>query len=357
VTDRTTARDDLLMDLEEKDTRTNMEILNNTIAKAAEASQIADSTLVQMASQREQLLRVDDDLYTINKTLAQCEKRIKGLNTNMFTALFHNSKSAPAKEGDTRYKAPSTTPTANGGSSESAEPPLVLPQHVRDPATCAADKALAQFLEAHKAKLDFGKEEKVMFHYCNTRQVLVLDQFNKCILLTNQRLLRIADGNLVNKVFLPDVVSVQHRPVKPLCYDVLVFKFVSGFEDEVDVWNVDVALFFKTMVDITLKELAARRRTRKDTDLEARAQRLGMSELEVKFERDKAEEDDQLDILGKLVDGLGERAKAMGTELGVQKGIIDHLDNRMDATDDRLKKNQKGLDKLLGQPSSVNVKK
>jgi len=110
------------MDLEErKDNRSNMEILQNTISKAAEASQIADGTLVQLATQRQQLLRIDDDLFTINQTLAQCEKRIKGvnllhvhhqvqpgLNTNMFTALFHNSAKVP-KEADTRFKgAPST---------------------------------------------------------------------------------------------------------------------------------------------------------------------------------------------------------------------------------------------------------
>jgi len=341
----------LLLDLEEEDKRTNMDILGNAISKAAEATQIADGTLAQLATQREQLLRIDDDLYTINNTLARCEKRIKGLNTNMFTALFHNSKSPPPKEADTRYKGPITTPSA-----AKEEPALVLPAHVRDSATCAADKTLAQFLE--KAKLEFAKEEKVMFHYCNTRQPLVLDQYNKCILLTNQRLLRITDGNLQNKVFLPDVVSVRHQPAKPLHYDQLVFKFVSGFEDIVDIWNAEVAVFFKNVIETIVKELAARRSTRTDTDLEARAQRLGMSELEVKFERDKQMEDEQLDVLDKLVDGLHERAKVMGDELENQGKIINHIDGRMDATQDRLNKGQKGLEKLLGQPSApVTVKK
>jgi hypothetical protein len=347
-----------MMDLEEKDNRNNMEILSNTIAKAAEATQIADGTLAQMACQREQLLRIDDDLYTINQTLAQCEKRIKGLNTNMFTALFHNSKSPPPKEVDTRYKAPVATTTPNGArSSVTSEPALVLPPHVHDPSTCSADKALTQFLETQKTKLEFAKGEKVMFHYCNTRQMLVLDQFNKCILLTNQRLLRIADGNIVNTVFLPDVVTVTHRPAKPLQYDVLVFKFVSGFEDLVEIWNVDVALFFKTMIDTTVRDLSARRSVRTDADLESRAKRLGMSDLEVKFERDKAMEDEQLDILGRLVDGLHERATVMGKALEGDGKIIAHLDGRVDATDDRLKKNQRGLDKLLGQPSTPSVKK
>jgi len=119
----------------------------------------------------------------------------------------------------------------------------------------------------------------------------------------------------------------------------------------VDVWNVDVALFFKAMVDTTIKELAARRRTRTDADLEATARRMGMSEQELQFERDKIKEDGQLDTLGRLMENLHQQAMDMGTELGIQKGIIDHLDSRVDATDDRLKKSQKGLDKLLSQPS------
>jgi len=110
-----------------------------------------------------------------------------------------------------------------------------------------------------------------MYHYCNTRQPLVKDQYSKCILLTNQRLLRVVDGNLANKIYLPDVVSVVHRPTKPLQYEVLVFSFVSGFEDSVDIWNADVAEFFKSMVDATVRELSSRRKTRKDGDLEARA--------------------------------------------------------------------------------------
>lgn len=358
----TSARDELFMDLEEqKDNRTNMEILHNTISKAAEASQIADGTLVQLATQRQQLLRIDDDLFTINKTLAQCEKRIKGLNTNMFTALFHNS-SKVSKEADTRYKgAPSTTTQPDSkvpsASASSSEAPIFLPPHVRDRAACAADKSLAQFIDANKANFEWGKDEKVMFHYCNTRQPLVKDQYSKSILLTNQRLLRVVDGSLASKIYLPDVVSVVHRPTKPLQYDVLVFRFVSGFEDTVDIWNADVAEFFTSMVDLTVRELASRRKTRTDGDLEARAKRMGMSDLEVQFERDKVEEDKQLDVLGHIVDGLHERAKAMGDELGVQKGIIDHLDDRVDATDDRLKKSQKGLDRLLGQTTTPSLLK
>jgi len=335
------------MDLEEKDTRTNMEILANTISKAAEATEIADATLVTMAAQREQMLRIDDDLATINQTLANCEKRIKGISANFFTGLFVSNKGNAAQEVDTRYKASARAPAARERKTSAVPEELTLPQYVHDSAFCASDRSFQSFLESHKAKLEFASGEKVMFHYCNTRQLVVLDQNHKCILLSNQRLIRVLDGNVVNKVFLPDVSSVTHQPARvALGYDTLLFKYPSSREDAVEIWNGEVALFFKRMIDITVRARDERRRTRTDAELRA-TQRAGMSELERKFEEDKEQEDGQLEVLGKLVDGLGERAKAMGQELEAQKPIIDHLSDRMDATTDRVQGGQKKLEKIL----------
>lgn len=162
--------------------RSNMEVLSNTISKCLEANEIGDATIGQLSLQREQLLRVDDDLHTINQTLSRCERQITNLSgirgsiSNLFTR-----KKADCDEKDNRFKF----------TNKSEERVLGIPPEINDASDCAR-KGIRKLIEEKETALGFKiGQERLIFHFCNTRNPTLSNPLSKCILITNRRLLRI----------------------------------------------------------------------------------------------------------------------------------------------------------------------
>jgi len=104
--------------------RTDLEILQNSLSKIAGAEEIGKQTLATLALQREQLLRIDDDLNTINQCMARCERMIKGMES--LTGTFTNMLTKPSAERDHRFKMSSTS-TGTASAERKDDPAANLP--------------------------------------------------------------------------------------------------------------------------------------------------------------------------------------------------------------------------------------
>lgn len=108
-------------------------MLQNSLSVIAQTEVIGAQTLSTLALQREQLLRIDDDLNTINQCMARCERMIKGMQS--LTGTFTNMLTKPTTERDHRFK----MPTAPTGAAERKEDPasgLPTPKEIKGSEEC-----------------------------------------------------------------------------------------------------------------------------------------------------------------------------------------------------------------------------
>lgn len=279
----------------QEDNRSNQEILENAIRKVAEASEIGANTMVQLSLQREQLLRIDDDLYTINQSLAGCERSIKGMSS--LAGAFSNMFSAPTTS-EIRH--------ANGE--------IVRPKEINDQDQSA--KLNVIFDLQQKGCITLKPGESLKYHYCNVNKPTFMNSniLSKCVLLTDMRLIKVQDDKLYKEVFLPDIESVTvevRKSVKAcdgltiaLCFHgatsakqtlvflihILVLAYRSqaagpfkcpqlqlrlksgrGTTVNVGIWGRVQVQFFKDVIERIIKELSIRRAQRTDAELEAKA--------------------------------------------------------------------------------------
>jgi hypothetical protein len=94
----------------------------------------------------------------------------------------------------------------------------------------------------------FGDGERVEFHYCNTRNALIVDdETADCVVLTNRRILDIRHKKIALNLPFSMIAKARHQKAKTIGFDKILCTLMSGDVRDVPILSEAVCGFF-TMV-------------------------------------------------------------------------------------------------------------
>lgn len=306
-----------------------MDILREAIGQASEAREIGAATLNKLEAQSEQLRRIDGDLNDINQSLAKSERRIANM-MSIRTAIV-NTWRKPVQEASTMYvpkkKSSNQTKQETKQETEIRSNLLDIPKNVNHGSKLSEHKVKTKL----KAKgIEFGKTEDIMYHYSNTKKasMFVSDATSDCIVMTTGRIIKLISSKLDTEILFQDVISVKHIKNGAFKNDKIEYTLADGRKDTMAIVNRSVVDFFLDTLNVIIDQI--------------QMDSIGKNSP-------YAEEDALLDDLGNVLDDLNIMGKQMGTELKAQNDHLNHLDGTMDSTINRVDKNNRNLNKLLGK--------
>jgi len=205
-----------------------------------------------------------------------------------------------------------------------------------------------------------------------------MDVTANCILVTNRRLVKIEKGRELETVDLIDVAKAEHGETQPGRYEKLVVGTLDGKTVVFGIWSKEVTMFLASALSKIAqgnthklppellqakKERASHKATRedkrseRDVDVKSDGKSVTitgkdgvtrtMTEAEAEVLRQRKGEDEQLDILIGLLDTAHAQALDINSQLKYQDKLLDHLDEQVGTTTERLKKNSRKVDKII----------
>lgn len=389
--------------------RSNDDILENTLQMVYAAQDQATKASSQLATQTEQLLRIDAGVADIHVSLYRSEQILRRIGSISVAILskFRRTKN-PIRH--TFVDAPKASFGAIFGSKGKKEevksPDEVDSERLCEiPSTVIRDQKRLKELESKidlKAPLHNG--EKLIYFFHNSTKPFVRDTTNHCLVVTNTRLLVIEHGALTAEINMSDVQNVNYKQqwlaVRYEKLDVTVKEKEAPVE--VYVWGYEVATWLgvrlslmaeancdpnaklwseKKMVTNTASRATERRHRRdrsaeklgtRTTDVtptagkhlfeytdEGKMVNIGgktvpwltlddeTQEILIQYQKDSEKEDVVLGEISNVLDNLLQQSVDIGAELNKQNKITGHIEERTDFATNRLKRANKKVDKIL----------
>jgi len=305
------------------DSRSNMDVLDNTIRVAVEADKMGAETLVKLENQREQLERMDENLASTNDSLNNSERIIRGMKS--LGGALHNAFSSKKKGPDTRFKA--SDPTVGDAKGQGANGSKQKQQ-----------EEIIDFIPGQQTKIrKQGTLIKLGGFVKNWKErYFAVDAVNLCyfkempgpgvepqgrIPLLGMKVSKFAEQEYGKKFCFGIRSSANDR----------IFVLVAKSDKDREEW-VDSLRLAEVEVSNSLKPMSEEER-------QARA----------KFDADCAQEDQKLDQLSHVLAGLAGQSEVMGAELKAQNEMLTHIDGQVESTGQRIKQNTREIRKILKQ--------
>lgn len=133
-----------------------------------------------------------------------------------------------------------------------------IPVSVRHGAQLQAFGIVANL--AKKQRLTLEASEVLLYSYCNTptSNLLISDETEHCILLTNQRLIKIEYGKVDEVLVVESLQSVEHQKNSRFRYDKIVAQRQDGQTQTVGIVTSEVTAFFVSVLRRAVQALADR---------------------------------------------------------------------------------------------------
>jgi len=321
---------------------------------------------------------MDRDLAEINASLQRSERILKGMQS--WTASIRKSWTSYVPEVPKLFGKSRTDVAAESRDKEVKDELGVTPNDDRDafyvPRVLVQDapelEKLVKSLE-EKKRFTRKSEEKLLYFYHNSANLKLfsMDQTAMCILVTNRRLVKLEGGVEVCSHEYLDIAQVDREDATPGRFEKLVFTLRNGERAVVGIWSKEVTVFLekclkkisqgnKINLDLVKTKsskgeikVTPRKSDRQFDHSEYLRQKAGReltSEEEAYIEREatkRTKQDKHLDILNGILDEVLAKGQNIKSELDYQDKILNHLDTRLDSTNDRIKNSNKKIDKLL----------